>query len=90
MSNSLDPDQAQHFVRPDLGPNFLQRFSAGEKKLPLAGKELMAIILGIFLGLIWGGTVAPPHFKNKQTLPKIAYIIPNFFVLHSGENFMKN
>ena len=25
MSNSLDPDQAQHFVGPDLGPNFLLR-----------------------------------------------------------------
>ena len=25
MSNSLDPDQARHFVRPDLGPNCLQR-----------------------------------------------------------------
>ena len=25
MSNSLDPDQAQHFVAPDLGPNCLQR-----------------------------------------------------------------
>ena len=22
--NSLDPDQARHFVRPDLGPNCLQ------------------------------------------------------------------
>ena len=28
MSNSLDPDQAQHFVRPDLDPNCLQRLSA--------------------------------------------------------------
>ena len=28
MSNSLDPDQAQHFVGPDLGPNCLQRLSA--------------------------------------------------------------
>ena len=27
-SNSLNPDQAQHFVRPDLGPNSLQRLSA--------------------------------------------------------------
>ena len=27
-SNSLDPDQAGHFVRPDLGPNCLQRLSA--------------------------------------------------------------
>ena len=30
MSNSLDPDQAQHFVGPDLGPNFLQRSSADD------------------------------------------------------------
>ena len=27
VSNSLDPDQAQHFVRPDLGPNCLQGLS---------------------------------------------------------------
>ena len=27
MSNSLDPDQARHFVGPDLGPNCLQRLS---------------------------------------------------------------
>ena len=25
MSKSLDPDQARHFVGPDLGPNCLQR-----------------------------------------------------------------
>ena len=30
VSNSLDPDQARHFVGPDLGPNCLQRLSAGE------------------------------------------------------------
>ena len=28
MSNSLDPDQARHFVGPDLGPNCLQMLSA--------------------------------------------------------------
>ena len=28
VSNSLDPDQAQRFVGPDLGPNCLQRLSA--------------------------------------------------------------
>ena len=27
MSNSLDPDQARHFVGPDLGPNCLQRLT---------------------------------------------------------------
>ena len=40
MSSSLDPDQARHFVWPDLGPNCLQRLSADDRKLPLAGKEL--------------------------------------------------
>ena len=28
VSNSLDPDQARHFVGPDLGPSCLQRLSA--------------------------------------------------------------
>ena len=28
LSNSLDPDQARHFVGPDLDPNCLQRLSA--------------------------------------------------------------
>ena len=37
MSNSLDPDHAQCFVGPDLGPNGLQRLSA---EMTLAGKEL--------------------------------------------------
>ena len=31
MSNSLDPDQARHFVGPDLGPNCLQLLSADNK-----------------------------------------------------------
>ena len=37
MSNSLDPDQALHFVGPDLDPNCLQRLSADEKSA--ASKE---------------------------------------------------
>ena len=28
VSNSLDPDQARHFVGPDLAPSYLQRLSA--------------------------------------------------------------
>ena len=31
VSNSLDPDQAQPFVGPDLGPNCLQRLSEDDK-----------------------------------------------------------
>ena len=30
VSNSLDPDQARHFVGPDLGLNCLQRSSADD------------------------------------------------------------
>ena len=36
VSNSLNLDQARHFVGLDLGPNFLQR----QQKSPLASKEL--------------------------------------------------
>ena len=43
MSNSLDPDQAGKNVRPDLGPNCLQRSSAADKIYVLAGKELKRI-----------------------------------------------
>ena len=31
VSNSLDPDQARHNVRSDLGPNCLQRLSPNDK-----------------------------------------------------------
>ena len=30
VSNSLDPDQARHFVGPNLGPNCLQKLSADD------------------------------------------------------------
>ena len=41
VSKSLDPDQVQHFVGPDLGPNCLQRLSADINcESHLAGKEL--------------------------------------------------
>ena len=32
VSNSLDPDQARHFVEPGLGPNCLQRLSADDTR----------------------------------------------------------
>ena len=31
VSNRLDPDQAQHFVGPDLGPIYFQRLSADDE-----------------------------------------------------------
>ena len=38
-SNSLDPDQARHFVGPDLGPNCLQRLSAEDKRRIVADRK---------------------------------------------------
>ena len=38
MSNSLDPDQARHFVGPDLDPNHCKGFQL----MTLVGKELTA------------------------------------------------
>ena len=35
VSNSLDPDQARHFVGPDLSPNCMQRC----QQTTLVGKE---------------------------------------------------
>ena len=46
-------------------------------------------VSGIFLGLILGRISPLTQFKNEQKLPKRVYIIPNFLVLHFGENFMK-
>ena len=34
VSNSLDPDQARHYVGPDLDPNCLQRLSADNESRP--------------------------------------------------------
>ena len=33
LSNSLDSDQARHYVGPDLGPNCLQKLSADDTSL---------------------------------------------------------
>ena len=40
MSNSLDQDQAQHFVRPDQCPKLFAKVIGRQPKVPLAGKEL--------------------------------------------------
>ena len=32
VANSLDQDQARHFVGPDLGPSCLEKFSADDNK----------------------------------------------------------
>ena len=43
VSNILGQDQARHFVRPDLGPNCLQRLSADD-----AEEKRTFILLGLY------------------------------------------
>ena len=49
VSNSLDPDQAQNFVGPDLGPNCLQRLSADNKNRTQRTKSFTKQFVDILL-----------------------------------------
>ena len=63
MSNSLDPDQAQQFVGPDLGPNCLRRLSADDTGM--VDKELKQT--QVFLRF--------PKYKLMLTLSSITEIL---------------
>ena len=43
VSNRLDPDQARHFVRPDLCPNCLQKLSADDISSQRVNKVLFCL-----------------------------------------------
>ena len=62
--------------------------------MPLLGKEFKVCALKCITHRDFprpdlGSNNGPSHFKNKQKLPKMVYIISNFLVLHFDENFMK-
>ena len=59
MANSLDPDQARHFIRPDLGPNCLQRLSADDTRSQKVKTEI-SLSDSIFLQL-------SPALRNRFT-----------------------
>ena len=46
--NSLDPDQARHFAGPDLGPNCLQRLSAGKDLMTIF--QMSVSVPNVFFG----------------------------------------
>ena len=70
-SKSLDPDQARHFVGPDLAPNTLQRVSADYTRKQRVNKKLINFYhVSMFLSLnTFNGTVTfecPYHtFRAK-------------------------
>ena len=51
MSNSLDPDQAQCFVGPDLDQKLFAKVISRQQKLPLAGKKLIGCSVYLSLTL---------------------------------------
>ena len=54
MSNSMETDQARHFVGPDLDPNCLQCLSADDKSKKLMRREsiLTLCMLGIHVSVV--------------------------------------
>ena len=49
VSNSLDPDQARHFIGPDLGPNCLQRSSSDKATLKAVDYSLTKGRITLFI-----------------------------------------
>ena len=78
VTNSLNPDQGRHIVRPDLGPNFFQLFCClliflkinfFEKFFSgIIRSELQTVWIlirpDILLGLIWVQTVCKSYQKT--------------------------
>ena len=50
MTNSLVPDQARHFVGPDLGPNCLQSLSADDNR---EAKNYRHIVISAIFQMNW-------------------------------------
>ena len=102
VSNSLDLDQAWHFVRPGLGPNCLQRLSADDtsrqrvitlqKWMPVSSVDYLSKHFGPrTLGLIWIQTV----WHSDRVPERIVFWIISYCLslascdLSSADNFCK-
>ena len=71
VSNILDPDQARHFVGPELGPNCLQRLSTGHlshRVLPLLAAKSYA-------------PKFPSFYMDHQTRSTLAFNAETNFVV---------
>ena len=77
MLNRLDPDQARHFVGPDLGPNCLQKLSADDTRRQRVKGVIVQLVHVFFCGLMFQSTAMvmsrqsvnlTTHFLGKLTL----------------------
>ena len=74
VSNSLDPDQARHYVGPDLDPSCLQRLSADDK----SGQVIWYLFVSFFQGefgvyIVSDGSSRPYRCKIKA--PGFAHLV---------------
>ena len=69
QSNILDPDQAQLFVGPDLGPNCIQRLSSDDTSKPGVNALMMLLVCvqGIFCPSL-GAEFRPIPNRKKPPL----------------------
>ena len=80
MSNSLNPDQARHFVGPDLDPNCLQRLSGDDT----GSKNVIFVIVGMQPGVPMGMPPALQYLasvdqliiKQKKEMLESKYVRP--------------
>ena len=75
MANILDPDQARHFVRPDLGPNCLQRLSA-DNMSPLAEKKFIYRSCFCFIGTTIPQQAPRPMPRSRSTSGALTVSLP--------------
>ena len=69
VSNTLDPDQARHFVGPDLGPNCLQRLSADDTSFFPINENL---VICVFSWYTKAQQIAPKNGRPYNQLAILA------------------
>ena len=73
VSKGLDPDQDRHSVRPDLGPNRLQKLSADDVQLQLARNELQRDNTWIFFLFAGSSLLLEPLHQQPWKIPYVAW-----------------
>ena len=79
MSNSLDPDQARHFVGPDLGPNCLLGLLADNKMSGWIWVQIVAKLLA--------DNKSGQRVKNKKTCDTTFWLKPWLKLISFGYTF---
>ena len=83
MSNNLDPDQDQHTVGPDLGPNCLQRLSTDDTGRQEIKQTNNRIQLFSRLGHKVNGVIERSEITDKGMVTSTKTLFPVGTVLYA-------